>query len=549
MIGSHYPLIFRQRGVFTVNFRQIPNSRVVIPLRRPSWRCRCQMPQAGAMFLHQRALASVQTISARINEKKRSSLPNQRQTIHSDRFDTSKNETEWRSLTKDLLDPNVFPMGSLPIDQFVEAIQATRWWISTRKTSESISAALQLINRLAVEVHLNPKLLNTEDLNNWYTGRYPRARHLLNAILDTWKICWRDSARSSKGKQLPSPEQILQRIDALPGLEPDCRSYSIIMTAAISSGSLSNSSGTERRHSMNMIPIFCEDVLNRMLERGRTNPAALPDNVAFTTVLNAWAQSGRPDAAERANVLWINQVQLFDAKAIDAQPTTVTYNTFLHALTRAPLRVDNLERAEELLQDMLTSPYAHVYPDTVSYRLIIFGWAAMKNSSSIDRAYRLLKDMVNIHETMGFNEKNSNNKEIFDFDVSFFSKLISTAALSVGDYKAAEKIFQYLEEVHQRTGDPRFQMDARVARSMIVVYAKTDRPALAEKLLDFMEQEAARCNDSSMLPKRSYGEVLFAWTQSEEDYAAEHAQDILLRMFELESKGNLTMKPTKGKFS
>jgi tetratricopeptide (TPR) repeat protein len=463
-----------------------------------------------------------------------------------ERFDPSLTAAEWKVRTTTLLDATESPVGSLSSYDLCQAEETVRWW-TTQRTPEGVTAAFRIFDRIAVELEKSPQLLNSEDLIYWLDGRYPRATHLLNAALDAWRIVWENSSNGlavvvagEETDTLP-PEQVLLSVQRLAAATNTCpvplneRTYSIIMNAAVKRGD----SGT---------PIFTERILETMLVESETNPAVLPDTVAFTTAIRAWAISGRPDAAHRAEGLWREMLSLVEDQVIDAQPNTVMYNTVLDALVRGNVRA-GMERADEILRQMMTSPYQDVYPDTVSFRLVIFGWTELWSeeeeeqvrgkadpSDSVDRAYSLLKEMLRLYETGSSN---------VDVDASFFSKLISTLARFGADFEKAQDIYDHLLELYERTGDPRFEPDLYTTRAMIIVYSKQNQPEKAEPLLVRLEHEAESSGDLTMMPKRGhYRDVLLAWTRScNKEIAVEHAERLLLRMIDIALRANKDMVP------
>jgi tetratricopeptide (TPR) repeat protein len=454
-----------------------------------------------------------------------------------ERFDPSLTASEWKARTIHLLDVIESPVGSLSSLDLCQAEETIRWW-TTQRTAEGVTAAFHIFGRIAVELEKSPHLLNTEDLIYWLDGRYPRSTHLLNAALDAWRIVWESGGSASNGvvgeeiDTLP-PEQVLLSVERLAAATNTCpvplneRTYSIIMNAAVKRGD----SGT---------PIFTERILETMLVESGTNPAVMPDTVAFTTAIRAWAISGRPDAAHRAEGLWREMLSLVEDQVIDAQPNTVMYNTVLDALVRSNTRA-GMERADEILRQMMTSPYQDVYPDTVSFRLVIFGWTELmseeeEEQDSADRAYSLLSEMLRLYET---------GSSDVDVDASFFSKLISTLARFGTDYQKAQDIYDHLLELYERTGDPRFEPDIYTTRAMVIVYSKQNRPEMAEPLLVRLEHEAESSGDLTMMPKRGhYRDVLLAWTRScNKEIAVERAEGLLLRMIDLALKVNKDMVP------
>jgi hypothetical protein len=102
-----------------------------------------------------------------------------------------------------------------------------------------------------------------------------------------------------------------------------------------------------------------------MLVESETNRAVMPDTVAFTTAIRAWAIKTWTAGCGASGGRTVAKCCRWWRIVIDAQPNTVMYNTVLDALVRSNVRA-GMERADEILRQMMTSPYQDVYPDTVS---------------------------------------------------------------------------------------------------------------------------------------------------------------------------------------
>lgn len=590
------------------------------------------------------------------------------------RYDESKTLMDWIQCTNDLLDQTKLPIGSMLSYHIVNAEETIRYWtvesrnllhnnksaitklhvddnIININAGNAIDNAFRCFLRISFELQQNPELLllNNNDLKHWYDGEYPRATHLLNAILDSWRIIWVHSYNNinytnSNNKRgglqhhnqvttitsrkmnqiddtimihnIPSPEQVYSFLidhvtqskkkessnEELFVLTPtlNCRSYTLIMQAAV-----------ESKYSPSTTPLFCENILNEMILKSQeqrkqqqkvetTNELmsstslvntttsgygydCRPDTVTFTIVLNAWAQSGRSDAAIRAEQLFLEYLNMYDSNLLsklDSEPNTILFNTLLDALVKQK-HIDAMERAEITLNDMMSSPYPNTIPNTISFRNVIFGWANVqplikKESKNVqrdyetnidqqvcyyvDRAYKILKDAINVYK--------SGNTNI-DIDATFFAKLISTLArqqnnsgsTNVGNekhntpqkqhrrssmsqlrYKKAEEIYKYMETLYNSSGnDLRFEPEVNTYRAMIIVYANTKRPQEAHNILHILENRAQIVNNPSLLPGVGhYKDVFIAWEEhakKQKDYdmklkSSNHMSDIVLKMID-----------------
>jgi hypothetical protein len=512
----------------------------------------------------------------------------------SQRFVSNRSDQEWEQIHDEILQKNI-----LDVMDVIDAEQCMRWWISQSRAnlqktmkdrtsfnrfkskqrneeenltvsgtdprinaSKAIVSALDLFGHLVNAIEAQPELLTFDDsanlrtsdysLNHWYDGYLPRATHLLNAILDAWRLCWINL--DSDNKYVPIPQTIFTLLrdtwsDYVPMNET---TYSIVMDAAVAKmSSLSNTASQQE------VPIFCEEMIRFMLEKkvpknisDQARPyyaeySTLPDNVTYSTVLNAWARSGRTDAAERAEALFNEFTTFCSNGTLPTMPNTFCYNTVLVAMSTPPdsfvkqrrtllikakapdyridqrladnvLRRENtLLLAEDMFRSMQHSPYPNVMPDTISFRTMIYAWSEYsvdlryadreKSQNAIDRAVALLYEMAQLHVS------SSNNA--IDIDYSFFGKIISTLALNQplvvdsfakADFSRAEELYHYMLDLYRTTRDNRFTPDTSLLCAMTLVYAKDGRPLEAEAILTRLENEARSRNQVSMLPRISY---------------------------------------------
>lgn len=489
----------------------------------------------------------------------------------------------------------------------VDTEKAIRWW-TTLRTIDGVQQGLALFQEF---VYFLPHMIilpqeeedtNQNDYNNlyllgnndtddddhiwtlWLTGRYhyPIATHVLNALVDSWRIGLKTTSTTMEKNQeandndevvlasiLPTPYEMLQlvmRWHTTHGIPIDNRAFNIIMLAAVEQQkSLPQDDNEDEwsRQQREEVPLFCERILNIMVERGNLDAPSSsyppwfdyrfagrirPDVISFSTALNAWAESGRPDSGKRARQLLEEVLQLFNEGWLHdgnndaanngtwggqygptiSKPSVITYNTVLKALA-SMRQTSDMEQAESMLNDMLVSP--DLVPNTVTFHTVIEGWLAIDN---IPRAYGLLNKMIELYEA---------GHDNVDVDATFFSKLIFVLARNKGVPREqvrkrtalAMQLYEQLVALYKKTNDPRFQPELTTIRSMIMVLASQDRPEEAEILLKKLEELATVTNDVDMLPRYGhYGDVLFAWSRSGLPQAAERAESLLLRWIQSE---------------
>lgn len=472
------------------------------------------------------------------------------------RFDPNRSYQEWSALTNELLEDTAELETLHHLALYEETI---RWW-TTQRTAQSVDYALMLIERVTGALAMDDESRRKEVQllrDHWYRGSYPRSTHLLNAILDEWRIVVEKGATidektqgSRRKSALLTPSQLLARIEAMAeeGMPLEARSYSSLMLAAVR-GALPISDAPE----------FCEQVLERALERANqqeklqtpaeTNDLSLvPDAVAWTIAIKAWANvsksNRRPVSAQRALALF--QRVTTEPTICKHGPSTVLFNTLLECLV--PVSLPNSENdpfyymntADEVLRSMAGSPFPHVQPTDVSYRIVLFAWcdqaarwwlllrkqekdnrkrgrsdrtvdtseASALAQYAIDKAWSLLQDSVMQY---------ADGSPIMDS--SFYSKLLTTIVQDAPLFSEpqhiglAETIFQHQQDQFEKTGNDRFAPTARTSRALLTLLCKSGRPAEAQAFLDQMEQQyAATPSRSEWLLKRGhYRDVFFAW--------------------------------------
>jgi hypothetical protein len=492
-------------------------------------------------------------------------------------------DAEWKERHQSLLlsNPQQFTVADV-----LEAEHCMRWWIqkcrSLLKTSRhravvvnkekpdanlpgsaaahAVVSAFELFGHVVTVIAAQPELLqltnhaSDEQLIYWYDGQYPRASHLLNAILDAWRLCW-IQAEGDNTKLLPCPESVFRVLkDQWSDWVPlNARTYTIIMDAPVATMP-DFRSGMPIYH----VPIFCEEIIQFMLLKkmpkeipGRLpyQPSAemslLPDCVTYTVALNAWVRSGLPEASSRAEALYQQFASLAANGTLEATPNTFCYNTLLIAMTEQPKTIVKnrqsilkfaftppkplnkelmdlilqrelvLDRAEQMFCSMPTCPFKDVIMDKTSCRTIIFAWADYSllmryvnrkaSVDSMERAVAILYEMAQSYVDGG----NSN----LGIDSSFFGKLIATLAMNqptivdsdvYADLRKAEEIFEFLQSFYRHTNDNRFAPSVNLWSVMILVYAKLGRPDEAEAILNHIEDMARSQNQPQLLPRLSY---------------------------------------------
>jgi hypothetical protein len=227
-----------------------------------------------------------------------------------------------------------YPIGSLNSKVGAELVNMIEK-LTKDGSMESVQLAFELLDRLAQDVQFETKQENQRtnpisDSNEMKLGlSFPSG--LVHDVIKAWSLCW-----TAKSTDL-SPRQMFEKLVGWESLPSDSHStvvaYNMIMHAA------SNSQD----------PDLADEILKHLLKS--TDRHLYPNVVTFSSVIDAWAKSGRQDAPSRAEALLKEMIALSDAGWHEASPNVVTFTSVISAWAnsgdeQAP------QRAEELLHEM-----------------------------------------------------------------------------------------------------------------------------------------------------------------------------------------------------
>eukprot|EP00561_Arcocellulus_cornucervis_P007633 CAMPEP_0185815702 /NCGR_PEP_ID=MMETSP1322-20130828/16191_1 /TAXON_ID=265543 /ORGANISM="Minutocellus polymorphus, Strain RCC2270" /LENGTH=222 /DNA_ID=CAMNT_0028512595 /DNA_START=39 /DNA_END=703 /DNA_ORIENTATION=- len=121
-----------------------------------------------------------------------------------------------------------------------------------------------------------------------------------------------------------------------------------------------------------------------------------PDTIAYTSVINSWAQSGEPGAAQRATEF----LRLMEEEAEhdpDLRPTKVTYGCVINTYAKAgsgDMAAAILRRMEQLYE----AGDKEVCPDKIAYNMVLKGFAEQRDVNAPQRAEALYRRMEQLRE-------------------------------------------------------------------------------------------------------------------------------------------------------
>jgi hypothetical protein len=432
-------------------------------------------------------------------------------------------EIKLREATTQLMsDHHAYPPGSLTPELIQDAEEALEFWVFERDRS-GFQNASNLLKRLVLEQeHLGksapPRVESNDDSNH---SIYHVRTFLLNQVVDCWRTCWRDQ------KLDISPTDMLSIVDEYEtrGLLPDNRTFTLIVDGMILRGDPFEA------------PLLAQWLFDRRMDQIEDDPERRPDTVFITNVIRAWAKSGRVEAPEMAEQLLTLMEGLYEKGWTHSAPNELSYGVVLEAWSKSRDRDAN-NRIEALLESMKTSRYAT--PDRVSYMYALNGWANARTPGASQKAYSILQEMLALYKE---------GNEYVKPDQSNFTKVM-VALAHQGDLGRVEEVFQQLQDMYVRTGEPAFKPNAECSKARVIALAKGGSPSEAQSIMYDMVDRAVATNNPGLMPKRSYFiDVLVAWTkQRNQKMGSEFAEKLLLRMLDLSKSGYPELMPDAKSF-
>jgi len=283
-------------------------------------------------------------------------------------------------------------------------------------------------------------------------------------------------------------------------------------------------------HARSQNPNGAEDVLFRLLDDSGGGKDVGLSSITCDSILNAWAQHGTHESAERAQLILMRLEQW---QRDDIRPTKISYATVMNAWAKVG-SAEAAERAEALLDHMLKMK--KVQPDTIVFNAAINAWATSKDGQAGKRALAILRKMRDL-------AKNGSDTAP---DIVTYNTVLSAWSHS-GDVNAApytEKIVQEMQAAAAQS-DTAPVPNTVTYNTILNAWSKSKLPGAApraQKVLDYMIQSGKE----AILPDViSFASVLDAWAKSKEPHKGARSRELLnqlLAMFEATKKDSL--RPT-----
>jgi pentatricopeptide repeat protein len=323
---------------------------------------------------------------------------------------------------------------------------------------------------------------------------------LLNKAVDAWRL---------SPHVTMDPNLILAKMQGYaPNLYPDVRTYSMLVDAV-----------TKKCNDPKQAPIFATLILDRMQrEYEGGNSQVQPNEYTYGVVLEAWARSGLPEAANKTEQV------LQEMEKEGVMPTNRCYHA---AIASGPR---DGRRAEALLEKMLSSPTVEV--DAYSFGAVLNVWSKSGALDAAQRALAVFNRMEQLNETT---EDDALKPNAF-----IYSSVLVTLGRS-GQPQAAEDLLRQMQQNYEATGDADMRPTVVAYNAVMDAWSRSrdpNGPLRAESLLQQMLSDEGASPDTI-----SFNCVIAGWSRSRDTRAAQKAESILALMHEMNKARNLDVKP------
>lgn len=401
----------------------------------------------------------------------------------------------------------------------------------------------------------------TRMLERWIEERHyqnpivegPQLVELLHRVLHGWRLCpGRTEAAQTALQLLDSLEQACASEKQVPDSHlPGNKAYSMVLqllalqpkhldTLDIAQGLL------ERRiQTRNADLMLWTSCLNTMAKCSPYHPDAAelaeqtlqrmttirPNVVCFASVLYAWAKSGRPEAAQRAQDI----LEKMLAPTSPVKPNNVCINTCIDAWAKCG-DSHGAQRAQDLLILMETlsreQGRQHLSPDRIAYNCVIYGWAKSRDPRAPEYAEEIFDQMLQMSERG--NEMIRPDEWTCTFVLDAYAKSSRPEAA-----KRAEALLRQMEGLH-RQGKISIQRPSPLYASVINALANSRDKNATKRAQRLLKQVEAL----NMAETGVYNAVILVWSSSSRTDSPHRALAILRRMQQLQKEGRENVQPS-----
>jgi hypothetical protein len=385
-----------------------------------------------------------------------------------------------------------------------------------------------------IEIYLSDPIQNI--------GLAPNTQ-VFNAVINAWTKCGGIQAALKAQSILSRMEEEEQKL-VISSVKPNKITYNTVINAWGKSGYGA------------LAAIEAEKLLEKMhhLSKNGTNIEITPDAATYVAVINCWAKSGTRDAAERADRVLSEMIDMYQSdpiKYIGMTPITQVFNVVINAWAKSKSGTQAALKAQSMLLTMENmrahSGISDIKPDTITYNTVISAWA--KSNGGIDAAIEAEKFLLKMHQIHEAGNQNVKpNVKTYGSVINCWANAAGPKAV-YGNESAAEKAERILDDMmrlHQ--SDPIKYSDlapnTQVMNTVINAWAKTGISNKAQEMLVKME-EMNRAGIFKTKPDVvTYNTIMKALVKCGGGVeAAIESEKLLQKMQELYDEGDSSLEP------
>lgn len=250
-----------------------------------------------------------------------------------------------------------------------------------------------------------------------------------------------------------------------------------------------------------------------------------PNVVTFTAVINAWARSRRPDAAQRAEAIlhWMLELASPPITSCDGEFATPPSNN------------DESPKDEVDLADLLL-----IKPNCIAFNAAITAWIRSSSKDAHNHAERIMNQLWDLYITSGKDPELKPTARTFNLVINSIAR---SREPHCGDRAAA--LLNKMEELYT-AGDNDMKPEAQTFGAIINAYANDgpNDPQSTDKAAQILQQMNSlyQLGYDTMKPTTFvYNACLNAFAKSEAN--AHQATQLLEIMEDQYAKGDLSLKP------
>ena len=418
--------------------------------------------------------------------------------------DTHSMAEQRESVTASMLNETESPVGFMTYERRLEAESALLSWTDER-SPEGFHNSMTLLVRLIQEQEGQPLAADGD--------AYRVRSFLANRVVDCWRICW------CGGENVLEPSALLTTLQDL-DVTIDSRALTMVIDAMLKRGNPLETS------------MVAQWILDQRMEDAYENPEVRPDSFLLTSVIRAWAKSGRIEGPEMAEAILSLMHDLHENGWEDSRPNLISYGAVMDAWNQSR-HPDGPHAIDRLLNRMKEMENSELQPDSLIYSLAIDAWSRSGTLHSTKKAHERLNEMIGL---------STNGNQRVSPTADNFARVMHAMAKN-GDGQQATLLYKQLEDLYKTTGNAHLKPNPECRKALLSALSKRGTSRQATEVLEgLIEDAVAR---GGIMPRRSYFiDVLVALTKENNPFtAATESEKLLRRMVDLAQSGFPDLMP------